>query len=748
MVESIDKTVLLSTSNRVQDKVNPHFSESEIPLEKSVLRKVLSCDWSPFVYDQGYRDGKHFREAHAIALDIDNTSGEQCTVSKFLEMFKEKLFILSTSKSHQKPKVSGGKVYNAADRFHVIFPLASPINDPEEMGRRIKEYIKAYPFFDKSVSGNAQLIFGNPTTEIIINDGEPLELPQVEKKARIESTERTFIPASYGQTSYGPEEDILSTPQNRVKLMNALRICAASGMFESRYDWVKVGLALKAASFTVEDFLSISWPEAAEDAVRQWDSFNPTEVTAGTLLFYARQGAEIDLTSPEAQAEIETMREVVAGWRKNKQEETATLLAQRHKDTKAGPPPSNLMPKEGLIRDIANHILAGSIRPLPELAVAAAASFICALAGRKYQTETNLGLNIYFVGLAESGSGKEHARKVIKNLAYKTKCSHLIGGEDIASGAGLISSLDESPTRLFLLDEFGMMLKSFTSKNSGSHQRDVVTKLMILYSSYGSVYHGTEYANKAERKRRDIESPCCIVYGTSTHSEFYDALNGADGASGNIARMLVINAPKERPKRQRTIIHEPPEDLLLRIHELANLKHSGGDLAQFFPKTVMMLDDVYEAWIELDEAMTERMTGNTANSIYARVAENAAKLALAYAVSVDPVDPIIDEVAFAWGRDLAMWCANTLMEQFNSYVADTEHGKTLKRVLRAIKEEGRQGIDKRTILHKVQDIRSAERDEIIQKLLDSGDIFTKDIEPDGKLIKKVQTRLVHSDFAD
>ena len=69
--------------------------------------------------------------------------------------------------------------------------------------------------------------------------------------------------------------------------------------------------------------------------------------------------------------------------------------------------------------DLYNYLMAISIRPHPELAVAASVSFLGSLIGCKYQTETGIRSNVYVVGIAESGAGKDHARKIIKKLAHQ-----------------------------------------------------------------------------------------------------------------------------------------------------------------------------------------------------------------------------------------------------------------------------------------------------------------------------------------
>ncbi|HSW62405.1 MAG TPA: PriCT-2 domain-containing protein [Dissulfurispiraceae bacterium] len=709
------------------------------PSDQPALQAVFRCDWSPFVYSGNTRAGEHFRSAQCLFTDIDNTDGSTCTIEEFGKIFSGIRYVLSTSRNHQKEKKYGpGKNLSSppSDRFHVIFPLDELITDPALVSAYLRGLIAKYPFFDRAVSGPAQLVFGNPATIIHISDGKQIKLVEETRQKKPAKEVRDDY-----ETRDMSEADLLSTPANRVKLMAALRNSAAQGLFEEYSEWVKVGMALKAAGFSAQDFASISDPEAIDVALGKWESFASSTLTAGTLLYYAKQSTHLNLESDEDRELYEAGAAIFAEWTKNAQEERTKLLASRVKDATAGPPPDTMMPPSGLIRDIADYILRTSIRPIPVLAIAAATAFVGVLAGRKFESPTGLGTNLYFVGLAESGSGKEHARKVIKNMAYQAGCSRLMGGESIASGPGLRASLEVEPARMFMLDEFGLTLQGLNSKGAGSYQKDIITTFMKLYSAYGTIDHGPEYADQKMRKRVDIESPCCVLYATSTHGEFYAALKGGDGASGNIARMLIINAGDKRPDRGNQRKEPIPAELLERIRSLAEYKTPGsGNLATFFPTTVFVKPEVEQAFIDLDESMSKKMTSPEACSVYARVAENAIKLAMTYAVSMSFDTPIINEAAFVWGRDIATWCANTLMEQFNSYVADTDHGKTIKKMLMVIKATKAEGISGRELLQKIQEVRSAERDEILKKLLDSGQVFERTGEG------KTPSRFIHADF--
>jgi hypothetical protein len=391
-----------------------------------------------------------------------------------------------------------------------------------------------------------------------------------------------------------------------------------------------------------------------------------------------------------------------------------------------------VMPNRGLIRAIADHILARSVRPQPMLAVMAATAFVGTLAGRKYQTETGLRTNVYIIGLAESGAGKDQARKEINNIAAAANVDNMIGGDRLASGPGVISALHKHQSRLFLLDEIGMMLQAMTGQKADPHKRDMMATLMTLYSSAGSVYRGAEYANQDDRPRQDIHNPNACIYGTSTHSQFYASLTSSQGIDGTLSRLIVASADTHRPDRQRPKLGQVDASLSAWVADLANYTPGGGNLGQSAgpgvappAQTVVMDDEVFDAWEALDDDMTQYMTNDASRSVYSRVAENAAKLSLIHAVSCNHHAPRIGAESFAWGREIALWAANIMMREVVRHVADNDVERDIKKVYNHIRDAGSDGIRQRDLLRKLKGIRAKDLEDICGRLYETGEIVAE-----------------------
>ena len=149
--------------------------------------------------------------------------------------------------------------------------------------------------------------------------------------------------------------------------------------------------------------------------------------------------------------------------------------------------PAELLNVGGVIGDLTKLIVDTAISPQPVLALGAAVCLVGTLAGRSIRTRSNIRTNVYAIGIADSGGGKDYARSVIKDALYAAGLKDYMGGGKIASGSGLLTSLERHPCRLFLLDEMGKFIKSVTGERVGAHREEIWTNLTELYTSSGSV---------------------------------------------------------------------------------------------------------------------------------------------------------------------------------------------------------------------------------------------------------------------
>jgi hypothetical protein len=494
--------------------------------------------------------------------------------------------------------------------------------------------------------------------------------------------------------------------------------------------WRNVGLALAhadpAGGLAWWDWWSSRSPKYDPASVRsQWRKMVRRGPVANPITLHSIRQLACDLGYEDPL--LRAGAEIAAALMESEQARIAAALVAAPSSTSVEQPP-DLIPQTGLLGELVLWILETSIRPQPELAVAAAAAFLGAVYGRRYRTTTDLRTNLYLVGVAPSGSGKDHARKCIDRLACEGMATQYLGGSKIASGPGLVSALRRFPSQLFMIDEFGIYLAALTGQAAAAHHRDLMATMMELYSSASVTYRGTEYADAEKRPRVELIQPNACIYGTTTPDQFYGALTSMQGLDGSLARFLVVHAPDDPPPRARVDCAPPPRELVDSVRALVDRPPPGGNLAgaggskvnTIVPTVAPMDPAVQDAWELLDEQARGLATDAGGRAIYARTAENAAKLALVAAVSRNPDVPIIGPEEFRWGREFALWSSNRLVAEVGRRVADSQAERDTKRVAEIVRGAGKAGIRRNDLVRRTFFLRAREREEVLSTLLQAG----------------------------
>jgi hypothetical protein len=509
---------------------------------------------------------------------------------------------------------------------------------------------------------------------------------------------------------------------------------------ELDYDsWVRIGMALKGALGDAGGDIFTCWSaQAAKDVpaatAKAWASFRPDRIGAGTIYHLAMErgwqpGSDLRLDG----ATVSDGEHPAAGLLSRLGEQ-----AEDDEEPMATSPFTLAMP-DGLVGDLTDYMLSTARRPQPLLSLGASLCAIGALMGRQYRTESNLRSNLYVVGIADSGSGKNHAREIINEVFFEAGLAHHLGGNKIASGAGLLTALHRQPAILFQIDEFGMFLAAAADRRrSPRHITEILDNMTELYTAAGGIFLGAEYANRdGSNERRDINQPCLSVYGTTTPLHFWGALQGANVVDGSLARFLILPSDEDYPDENISVgIRQAPPVLINGLQLIASGGgHQKGNLAgktadqntAVNPTIVPMTEEARARFRLLSAELTGELraaSGTAFTAILARVGENALKLALIVAVGRDPTNPTIDLSAADWAIDFVRHFARRTMEAVERHVADTETEAHLKRLKEIIRAAGAKGIAKSEITRASQWLKSRDRDEILLTLIESGDVTT------------------------
>lgn len=386
----------------------------------------------------------------------------------------------------------------------------------------------------------------------------------------------------------------------------------------------------------------------------------------------------------------------------------------------------------GGLAQFVEHASASAPSPQPWLSLGAALAMFGAAAGRRYANPTNLRTNIYSIGVADSGGGKDHPLRVSTRLMIAAGLANHVGSSKIASGSGLVTAITRNPSIYFPLDEVGFLLSSAADrKRAPKHLTEIIDNLTEFYSLADSTFLGTAYANDKEKPREVIEQPCLCLFGVTTPAVFWSGLSSGNVMDGSLARMLIFESENHYPDPQHDLAPSDPPDALIAIMEAVSRGAEGanpfpmGNGPSQVPKpfTVPYATPVAaaraRAMREEQIAELRRAQGTAVTGIIARLAENAAKIALVRAITNDPARPSITADDLDWGMTVARRSVETLLVAVRERVADNAYEAEMKRVLKIIADAGSAGIDGTTLSRATPFVDKRRRNEILDHLAEA-----------------------------
>lgn len=487
------------------------------------------------------------------------------------------------------------------------------------------------------------------------------------------------------------------------------------------YDlWIKIGMALK-SEFGADGFsLWDKWSQTGDkydhrEMKAKFRSFKPSDITIGTLIFHARQNGYVQAVE---EFQLEVSQAAPLG------EVTAI--------------PAPTLEPDHLISETVAWINSHAMLVQPELAMLNVLAFAGAVVGRRWETPLQRGRsNIYLVGIADTGEGKDHSRKMIKFLAEQAGLSTFIGSDNIRSGTGLVMDLQKKTSQLKMIDEFGLFMQAVSDvKGQQPYKREASDLLMKLYSDSSSTYnHGIVASDEEKFEGIKLIEPNLCIYGTTTLVEFIPAVRTNTIQNGKLNRFIVM------PPTGQPHLSDHHQTLTLP----APLKHAWQKLAISDRdgigtgnscKTGHLTRTV--AWgpnseTEIHTLLLNQIT-RTRNSqngaLWVRWRENALKIALILAVTRCPDCPVITTHDIEFGRNLVETSISYILQIADEHMSENQYESDKLKILRAIKAE-QHGMQPRELSRIFRSIRVRERDELVRDLITSGLIVVETVQHEG-----------------
>lgn len=325
----------------------------------------------------------------------------------------------------------------------------------------------------------------------------------------------------------------------------------------------------------------------------------------------------------------------------------------------------------GLLGEIARYSLAAAIRPVPEIALAAAIACMAGIVGRQYNI-SGTGLNQYILLLAKTGTGKESVQSSIDRLFAEVSktvpaAQTFLGPSRFASGQALNKRFQKQPCFVSILGEFGDTLKRLSGNRASSADIALLSEMKDMYHKSGAdqMLRSTVHSD-SEKNTADVQSPALSLLGETAPEPFFASLDESLISSGFLPRFTVIEYSGERPARNPKPLAMPPAELVTAMGNLI-----AGALQMQQNRTVLVAQTSPEALAELDkfDAWVDgqiRGQGEVVRQLWNRAHIKALRLSALVAVGVNPLDVVVAHAHAVWAVELVKRDVSILLSRFQT----------------------------------------------------------------------------------
>lgn len=345
----------------------------------------------------------------------------------------------------------------------------------------------------------------------------------------------------------------------------------------------------------------------------------------------------------------------------------------------------------GIIGEMAEYFYSTAIRPVREIALAAAIALTAGVTARSYNI-SGAGLNQYLILLARTGSGKEGALSGIDTLLASVRpvipmADQFIGPSAFSSGQALIKVLNEKPCFVSVLGEFGLTLQQLSDLNVTSSERMLKKVLLDLYSKSGhnQVLRSSVYSD-VEKNTKIVQAPNVTILGESTPETFYDGLSASMIAEGLIPRFTIIEYKGDRPKRNPNPNQPPSNTLKVKFTELITsaitVSNNNSCVAVTIAVDALELLDGFDSYA--DKRMNSKSEADV--QLWNRAHLKALKLSGLIAVGVNPHQPLVTQVVAEYAIKFIHSEITNIAERFHAGDIGNGESKQISDLKAAVKD--------------------------------------------------------------
>jgi len=397
------------------------------------------------------------------------------------------------------------------------------------------------------------------------------------------------------------------------------------------------------------------------------------------------------------------------------------------------------LPKpEGVLAAIMTYILKNSYIEQPSFAFSAALSLIATLSGRKFEFE-GVAPNLYLLNVAPSGSGKNAPQEKIKEVLIDAKCDYLLGSGDYVSDASLMDGLPESPVRLDIIDEAGGMLKS-VNRGGATYNGKMADILAELYTTSTSIFLGRQTAegNKGRALRPNVNLLC-----STTPTGLSEGVTVTAIEKGLMGRFLIFIGDGNKKARRVEQPTRLDNTTILKLQQLASYQPEKSDKViaghaqdiTFLTKTDQANIILQQAFDEFDKWRIDAEGDDIMLPVISRLYQQMLKVTMIHAISrqIFKNVPEVDHNDVVFGYQTIRYFYFHMKDIIHQCVFSNKTEENVRKVLKTIERRDGLGLTKQEISNRTRFLKKKERNEILEDLIEAGQIEYVQVKTDGKV---------------
>ena len=355
-------------------------------------------------------------------------------------------------------------------------------------------------------------------------------------------------------------------------------------------------------------------------------------------------------------------------------------------------PDSSIPLPPGLVGQLAQYIYSSAVRPVPEVALAAALALTSGLCSRAYNI-SGTGLNQYLILLAGTGIGKEGASNGIDRIVNAIRptvpmISQFVGPGAYASGQALVKVLDEKPCFLSIMGEFGLTLQQLCDPRANSAQIMLKKILLDVYNKSGwhNELKGSAYSD-TDKNTKYVRAPNITILGESTPETFFGNLESTHISEGLVPRFSIVEYKGKRPARNPHAGFAPDAGLVQQVADLVvtslTTNNNGHCVEVQMDAAATQLADAYD--VEVDAIMNTAQA-DIDKQLYNRAHVKVLKLSALLAVGVNPYEPVVTEDLVAWAIAFTRKEIKVMVDRFHSGEVGKGENRQEAEIRRAVED--------------------------------------------------------------